>query len=89
MSSQSPEALFNAVLWRSRRGLLELDLLLQPFVRSRYADLSTAEQESFRRLLYREDTDLLAWFKRREIPSDPDIVHIVEMVLAHARADTS
>ena len=37
--------------WRSRRGLLELDLLLPPFVKARFDSLSSAQTSALERLL--------------------------------------
>ena len=41
---------YDRVLWRSRRGMLELDLVLVDFVRARYALLPCAEQAAYRGL---------------------------------------
>ncbi len=54
--------------WQCRRGLLELDLLLGRFIERRYAVLTAAEQEAFRRLLTQPDQTLLAWVQGQEVP---------------------
>jgi len=41
------------IYWRSRRGMLELELKLVPFVRDEYAQLSVAQQAVYARLLAR------------------------------------
>ena len=46
------------VRWRSRRGLLELDIVLGRFIESRYAVLSEAEQHAFEALLDMPDNPL-------------------------------
>ena len=48
---------------RSRRGLLELDLLLLPFAQGVYARLSETEQQVYERLLLEDDVVLLEWLK--------------------------
>ena len=48
---------------RSRRGLLELDLILVPFVEAMYAELGADEQRAYDQLLTEEDTDILDWLK--------------------------
>ena len=48
--------------WRSKRGLLELELLLEPFVR-RLGELSRAELEQYGRLLEHDDLDLYDWLR--------------------------
>ena len=37
----------NRLRWRSRRGMLELDLLLLPFFDDVFLELSDAEQQAF------------------------------------------
>ncbi len=54
---------------RSRRGLLELDLLLVPFSESAYAALSESEQASFDEMLGEDDVVLLDWLKGVATPS--------------------
>lgn len=50
----------NAVLyWASRRGMLELDLLLVPYVRDRASQLSATDRERLWELLQEDDTWLL------------------------------
>lgn len=48
---------------RSRRGLLELDLVLLPFAQRVYAELSEAEQQVYEGLLIEDDVMLLEWLK--------------------------
>ncbi|MEL0027538.1 MAG: succinate dehydrogenase assembly factor 2 [Perlucidibaca sp.] len=67
--------------WQCRRGLKELDVLLEPFMEEHYRDVSPEEQELFRRLLEQEDVDLLSWFMQYLPPEDPDMARIVHVVL--------
>jgi antitoxin CptB len=46
------------VRWRCRRGLLELDLVLQRFVDEYYAKLGVAERRQFETLLDLSDNEL-------------------------------
>ena len=41
----------NRLFWHSRRGMLELDVLLVPFVREVFATLEEDDQERYRKLL--------------------------------------
>ena len=45
--------------WRCRRGLLELDIVLQRFVAQRFADLNDAELIALDALLALPDNDFL------------------------------
>jgi antitoxin CptB len=76
----------NRMRWAARRGMLELDLLLEPFVTSRYSQLSATEQQSFVKLMRCEDQDLFAWFIQREKPQDPELAAIVSQILHFARS---
>jgi antitoxin CptB len=70
----------NRMRWAARRGMLELDLVLEPFVSTRYAQLSAAERRSFQQLLLCEDQDLYAWFMQRSQPDDQELAGIVEQI---------
>ena len=45
--------------WRSRRGLLELDIIIERFLNSDFDTLSFEELAAYRELLTWEDNDLL------------------------------
>jgi antitoxin CptB len=72
-------------IWHSRRGMLELDVLLLPFAQQQYAQLSDDDQLRYRNLLDKEDPDLFTWFMEHVEPEDPDMKRIVDLVLAFAR----
>ena len=59
---------YERVLWRSRRGMLELDLVLIQFVRSRYALLTCADQKAYRGLLDQDDWTVWQWLQCRAKP---------------------
>jgi antitoxin CptB len=75
----------NRMRWASRRGMLELDLVLQPFVDARYVQLDQRDRERFQQLLLCEDQDLFAWFLRREQPEKEELADIVSQILEFAR----
>lgn len=54
------------VRWRCRRGLLELDIVLQRFVDTYHAKLSEAELRQFETLLDLSDNDLWAMIALKE-----------------------
>ena len=51
----------NAISWRCRRGMLELDLILQPYFERHYATLTPLQQQQFADLLESPDPDLYSW----------------------------
>ena len=66
--------------WASRRGMLELDLVLMPFLEKIYPTLSEDDQKRYQNLLESEDQDLFSWFLRRENPEDPELIKIVQII---------
>jgi len=79
-SSQDPER--NRAYWRSRRGLLELDLLLPPFVTACYEELNAAQKRAYGALLDCDDHDVWDWLQRRSVPPDPDLAALIEVIRA-------
>jgi antitoxin CptB len=67
-------------MWASRRGMLELDLILQPFVEQHYDNLSEADKSLFHSLLELEDQQLFLNLVRREESTDPDVQRIVKII---------
>lgn len=72
---------FNRLRWRSRRGMLELDLLLLPFFDEVFSELESDEQQAFIKLLEQDDPDLLEWFSRKGESDDPALAALVEKIL--------
>lgn len=75
------EAEQNKLRWRSRRGMLELDLLLIPFIDEVFPGLPKGEQEAYIKLLEQDDPDLLAWFSQKDTPEDKDLAKLVIKIL--------
>lgn len=69
--------------WHSRRGMLELDLLLVPFATERLGGLDPGQLEDYRNLLQEEDQDLWSWLTRREPAPTEALQRSVELVLQH------
>ena len=70
----------NRLMWGSRRGMLELDLILMPFLDNIYPDLAQADKELYWKLLEEQDQDMYAWFMRRENPANPELQRIVDLI---------
>ena len=71
----------NRLRWHCRRGMLELDVLLIPFLQDRFRDLELADQQRFEKLIECEDQDIFSWVMRNAEPEDGDIKRIVELIL--------
>jgi len=74
------------VRWACRRGMLELDILFQPFVEQVYQGLSNADKATFIRLLECEDPELFAWFMGHEECADVELARMVAKVRGRAAA---
>jgi len=69
------------LFWNSRRGMLELDVLLVPFTQEVYSTLSEADRELYVRLLACEDQDMFGWFMERSESEDPELQRMVRIIL--------
>lgn len=76
---------FKRVQWHSRRGMLELDVLLEPFTNEVLGGLSPEDQLVYVRLLDCQDPDLFTWFMGDQRPDDAELAAMVDTVLKHAR----
>lgn len=78
----------NQAIWRSRRGLLELDLYLTPFAEACFDKLPADLKTVYGELLECEDPEILGWLKDgADVPSD--YVSIVAKITDFARSSTS
>jgi len=66
--------------WQCRRGMKELDVVLERWLAGRYPDASAEERSAFRRLLDAQDPQLVAWLFGRERPSDPGVAALVDEI---------
>ena len=66
--------------WRSRRGLLELDVVLKDFLDNRYASLTSAEQDAFEKLLTTPDQTLLAYVQGDQNPPEKELMQLVAKI---------
>ncbi|MEQ6885862.1 succinate dehydrogenase assembly factor 2 [Salicola sp. Rm-C-2C1-2] len=78
---------YKRLVWHSRRGMLELDLLLVPFVKEAYPSLPESDQARYRSLIDCEDNDLFAWFMQSSRPEDPELARIVDLILQRVQPD--
>jgi antitoxin CptB len=74
--------------WRARRGMRELDAVLQSFVQSVAATLAPAELAHFEQILDLPDPELLAYLTGRSAPADPATARLIERIRASHRPAT-
>ncbi len=66
------------VIYRARRGLKEIDMFFDPYVRLHYLQADSAEKAAFARLIEAEDPDLLDWFMNVSTPADVELVALIQ-----------
>ncbi len=71
---------WNRAKWASRRGLLELDLLLAPFVNEAFNTLDDGLRSDYRELLFQDDQDLMEWIMGRTEVPEPRFVGVVSEI---------
>lgn len=78
------EIAYKKMLWHSRRGMWELDILLLPFAENRLQLLPADQQLIYERLLTEEDQDLFACLVERATHPDPDVQALVVQIRQYA-----
>lgn len=58
------------LIWRCRRGIREMDILLLDYLENHYDNASTEEQNVFEELLEETDLDILSWVMERTSPDE-------------------
>ncbi|MDE2389280.1 MAG: succinate dehydrogenase assembly factor 2 [Betaproteobacteria bacterium] len=71
---------FERARWRCRRGLLELDIVLQRFMDQHYAQLDQQGLEQFERLLSLPDNDLWDLIAAKQINHDRSLQTVLELL---------
>ncbi len=79
LSEVERQALLARVRWRSRRGALELELLLLPFLQTQLTLLDDQALQDYSRLLDGEDWDIFDWLQQRST-APPDLAAIVNRI---------
>ncbi len=68
------------IKWHCRRGMLELDLFLESFVKYHLDKMSEDECEAFDEFLKTPDPLLYAWFMGNAVPEDEEYAKFVEII---------
>ena len=80
-----PDPQVRRLLWRCRRGMKELDLVLERFARETLPAASGAERALFDALLELPDPLLAAYLLTGEAPSDPRLAALTARILTLCR----
>jgi antitoxin CptB len=71
---------YKKLLWHSRRGMWELDILLLPFAEKQLPTLDTEDQLLYEKLLEEEDQDLFACLVERVQHPDQRLQTIISKI---------
>ena len=67
------------VRWQCRRGLLELDVVLNRFLERHFETLSAQQRAAFDRLLDYPDNDLWDFMTGKQPPPDAETARIISL----------
>jgi len=73
------------IRWLCRRGMKELDVLLERFLESAYDTLTAEEHQAFEALLHKEDPELYALLAGQVEAEQPLQADLIERIGACAR----
>ena len=75
------------LLWRCRRGMKELDVLLERFARRELPAASAEQRQTLTRFLELPDPVLVDYLLGQAIPPDPELASLVHRIAGQATAD--
>lgn len=70
----------NQLRWACRRGLLELDLLLNSYVDNVYAQLTDVEKRQFISLLDMQDQEMYEMLSGKTSPNDKQLAELLAKI---------
>lgn len=82
MAIMDPEA--RALLWRCRRGMKELDVILERYAAAALPQAGATERRLLARLLEYPDPELAGYFLGGEVPAEPEMAGLVTRITAAA-----
>ncbi len=75
------------LLWRCRRGMKELDVLLERFARRELPQASAGQRQTLARFLELPDPVLVDYLLGQAIPMDAELTDLVARITAYATAN--
>lgn len=71
----------NRIKWQCRRGMRELDVIIEPFFEEDFSSLDEDLKRIFVRILNESDLMLFRWLLRGETPKDYDYIRLIDVML--------
>ena len=75
------------VIYRARRGLKEIDVYFDPYVKQHYLHADAHEKAMFAELVEQEDPDLLDWFMEVSAPPRPELLDFIHKLKKYAHGE--
>ena len=75
------------VIYRARRGLKEIDMYFDPYVRQYYLHADAAEKALFAQLVEQEDPDLLDWFMQVSAPPSTELADFIQKLKCYVHGN--
>lgn len=66
--------------WQCRRGMLELDVILMPFLEKHFEQLAEKEQQAFAKVLEEADPDLYTWIMGFGDCEKTELIEIIAII---------
>lgn len=80
MTSESEGRDRSRLRWLCRRGMKELDVMLEAYLARRWPEAPAGEREAFGRLLECQDPELWDWLTGRGLPDEKDLADVVARI---------
>ena len=68
------------LLWRCRRGIKEMDIILQEFINVSYDQLNDEDKNAFSKLLDEQDLDILNGIMGKDKPANDRLANIINII---------
>lgn|GEM_PF-1290955 len=74
------DARLKTLRWKSRRGMKELDVLLEAFLIQRATALKEGKWPVLEEFLAQEDDVLFDWISGRDLPANNELVELIDQL---------
>lgn len=74
------ESRLKALRWKSRRGMKELDVLLESFLIRQAAELKQGVWPVLEEFLAQEDDVLFDWISGRNLPANKELLELIDQL---------
>jgi antitoxin CptB len=76
----NPDIESRRLLWRCRRGMKELDVVLERFAREHLARMSSEQRRAFARFLDLSDPELVTYLLGYDTPNEPELADLARRI---------